>query len=401
MLPIRINQGSPPHLLLRALGVLVIAWFALSPIVRDLKPNEYGQLADIAVLALAALSLNLLIGYTGQISIGHSAFFGLGAYTTAYLINVHGWTGGWTFPVAAVLCFVFGAVVGIPALRLKGLYLALVTLALAQIFPAVLRLERFDWLTGGSQGIDGVGYDPPSWIGLSDSRADRTKWLYILALFLLAVGYVLTRNLIKSRVGRSMVAVRDNTTAAAVMGVNVAVTKTVVFGLSAALAGLAGSMSVLRATQANPDNPNFTIVGSIIFLVIMVVGGTASLLGPIVGAVVYFRFDEFTRALPEKTWLPGFIRDFIEGRLNLATVVFATLLILLMFVAPFGIVGLAKRVARRFVLVIPRPPVLAGAGEAAAPVAEAKVTAHDLDVADEGPFMSDAETGATLTKGDT
>src|SRR5688572_2530624 len=97
--PVRINHGSPAHWVLRAVGVLSIAYFALSPFVRDLSPNEYGQMTDMAILALAALSLNLLIGYTGQISIGHSAFFGLGGYTTAILMDTHGWTPGWTFPV--------------------------------------------------------------------------------------------------------------------------------------------------------------------------------------------------------------------------------------------------------------------------------------------------------------
>jgi branched-chain amino acid transport system permease protein len=353
--PLRINQGSPAHWALRAVGFLSIAYFALSPFVRDLKPNEYGQLTDMAILALAALSLNLLIGFTGQISIGHSDFFGLGGYTTSILMSTHGWSPGWTFPVAAVLCFVVGAMVGIPALRLTGVYLTLVTLALAQLFPALVR--KFDDLTGGSRGISNLRYDPPSWTGLeARNRTDRNEWLYWLALAFLVIGYVLARNLVKSRMGRAMVAVRDNTTAAAVMGVNVAVVKTVVFGLSASLAGLAGSAFVLRQTQANPENPNYTILGAIIFLVIMVIGGTASLMGPIVGAVVYYKVDEFTRDLPNKSYLPGFFQDFLEGRPNLATVVFASLLILLMFVAPFGIVGLAKRLARRIVLVIPRPP---------------------------------------------
>jgi branched-chain amino acid transport system permease protein len=178
----------------------------------------------------------------------------------------------------------------------------------------------------------------------------------MLALIMLVLGYVVVRNLVKSRMGRAMIAVRDNTTAAAVMGVNVAVVKTVVFGISAALAGLAGSVFVLRQTQASPDNLNFTIFGAIIFLVIMVIGGTASLAGPIVGAVVYYRVDQFTRDLPDKSWLPAFVHDFLKGRPNLATIVFAALLILLMFVAPFGIVGLARRTGRRFVLVVPRPP---------------------------------------------
>jgi branched-chain amino acid transport system permease protein len=352
--PIRLAEGSPPHWALRAAGFLVIAYLVLSPMFRDLKPVDYGQLTDIAVLALAALSLNLLIGFTGQISIGHSAFFGIGAYTLAILVSDHGWSPGWTYPVAAIVCFLVGVAVGVPALRLKGLYLSLVTLALAQIFPALVR--KFDDFTGGSQGIGGLNYDAPGWTGLETGRQGRAEWLYWVALITLGLGYLLVRNLVKSRFGRAMVAVRDNTTAAAVMGVNVAYTKTMVFGLSAALAGMAGCTFALRQTQASPANTNFTILGSIIFLVIMVVGGAASLLGPLIGAVVYYRVEELTRELPDKTWLPQSFQDFLQDRIGLATLVFAALLILLMFVAPTGIVGLGKRLGRRFVVVVPRPP---------------------------------------------
>lgn len=353
-MPVRLGHGTPAHWALRSLGVLAVAYFALSPLFKDLTPSEFGELTDIAVLALAALSLNLLIGFTGQISIGHSAFFGIGAYTLAILVADHGWTPGWTYPVAAVVCFVVGALVGIPALRLKGLYLALVTLALAQIFPALVR--KFDELTGGSQGIGGLNYDAPGWTGLESGRQGRAEWMYWLALGTLAVGYLLVRNLVKSRVGRAMIAVRDNSTAAAVMGVHVAFTKTIVFGLSAALAGLAGCTFALRQTQTTPDNVYLTILGAIVFLVIMVVGGAGSLAGPIVGAIVYYRVDQFSRELPDKGWLPESFRTFLEGRPNLATLVFAALLILLMFVAPFGLVGLAKRIGHRFVQVIPRAP---------------------------------------------
>jgi branched-chain amino acid transport system permease protein len=336
------------------MGVLAIAYVLVLPIFKDLRPNEYGELTDICIFALAALSLNLLIGFTGQISIGHSAFFGVGAYTTAILVTDHGWSPGWTFAAAAVICFGVGVLVGIPALRLKGLYLTLVTLALAQMFPALVR--KFDWLTGGGRGINGVRYEQPDWTGLPSGRAGRSEWLYWVALAMLVLGYFVVRNLVKSRVGRAMIAVRDNQTAAAVMGVNIAVTKTVVFGLSAALCGIAGSQFAIRQTQATPETLTFTILGSIIFLIIMVIGGAASLMGPIVGAFVYYRFDEFTRALPDKSYLPGFAQDFLQGRPNLATIVFAALLIILMFVAPFGIVGLAKRIGRRLVLVVPRPP---------------------------------------------
>lgn len=353
-MPIRIPEGAPLHWLLRGLGVLVVAYIALTPAFRDLTPSQLGELTDIAVLALAALALNLLIGYTGQISIGHSAFFGIGAYTLAILVVDYGWSPGWTYPAAAAVCFVVGVLVGVPALRLKGLYLALVTLALAQIFPALVR--KFDGITGGSTGIGGLRYDAPAWTGLDPGRAGRSEWMYWLALITLVVGYVVVRNLVKSRVGRAMVAVRDNTTAASVMGVHVAATKTIVFGLSAALAGLAGCTFALRQTQTTPENLNFTILGAILFLVIMVVGGAGSLLGPIVGAFVYYRGDQFTREIPGKTWLPEALRDFLQGRPNLATLIFASLLIVLMFVAPTGIVGLAKRIGRRFVIVLPAPP---------------------------------------------
>jgi branched-chain amino acid transport system permease protein len=396
-MPVRLQQGSVTHWVLRAIGVLALAYVALSPLVRDLKPNEYGQLTDIAILAIAALSLNLLIGFTGQISIGHSAFFGLGAYTTAILVVDHGWSAGWTFFAAAVLAFVVGTLVGIPALRLTGVYLSLVTLALAQIFPQLVR--KFDDLTGGSQGIDGVRYDPPTWTPFDASdRTERSEWLYVLALVILIICYVLTRNLIKSRVGRAMIAVRENSTAASVMGVNVAVVKTVVFGLSAAIAAMGGSLFSLRQTQATPDNINYTILGAILFLVIMVIGGTASLLGPIVGAFVYYRVDEYTRALPTKTYLPDWFLNFLEGRPGLATVVFASLLIALMFVAPFGIVGLAKRIGRRFVVVAPRPPDTSALAAAVAAEGGAASLVDDTELGSEasGPDVE----ADLITKGD-
>lgn len=368
MTPFRIQEGSPQHLALRAVGVLIIAYFALSPLFRDLTPSQFGELTDIAVLALAALALNLLIGFTGQISIGHSAFFGIGAYTLAILVTDHGWSPGWTYPIAAMLCFAVGVLVGVPALRLKGLYLALVTLALAQIFPALVR--KLDDLTGGSAGIGGLKYSAPGWTGLDTGRQGRAEWMYWLALGTLGFGYLLVRNLVKSRVGRAMIAVRDNPTAAAVMGVHVAKVKTVVFGLSASLAGLAGCTFALRQTQTTPDNVNFTILGSILFLVIMVVGGAGSLLGPIFGAVVYYRVDQLSRELPDKGWLPEAMKDFLQGRPNLATLVFASLLILLMFLAPFGLVGLAKRIGRRLVVVIPSVPRLPASAAQTDPVPE-------------------------------
>jgi branched-chain amino acid transport system permease protein len=352
-MPIKLEQGSPAHLALRIAGVVAIAYVLVSPLFRDLRPNELGELTDIVILALAALSLNLLVGFTGQLSIGHSAFFGIGVYTTAILIDTHGWSPGWTFPAAAVICFVVGVIVGIPALRLTGIYLTLVTLALAQIFPELVR--NFDF-TGGSFGITSLSYEPPGFTGFDTDRAGEAKWLYVLGLVLLGLGYLVVRNLVKSRVGRAMIAVRDNTLAAGVMGVNVSFVKTMTFGLSAALAGVGGSLYVLRQSQATPDDLTLTILGAILFLVIMVIGGSSSLLGPIVGAFVYYRVNEYTTDITNQSWLPGWFNDFLQGRANLATLVFAALLVILMFVAPFGLVGLAKQLGRRIVQVIPKPP---------------------------------------------
>jgi branched-chain amino acid transport system permease protein len=378
-LPVKLQHGSPQHWVLRALGIFAVLWIFVRPITQDLTRSEYGELADICILALAALSLNLLIGFTGQISIGHSAFFGVGAYTTAILAKDHGWSPLTTFVAAAVLCFVVGVLVGIPTLRLKGLYLTLVTLALAQMFPALIR--KFEDLTGGSRGITSIPNEVPTWTGLPPGRAGRGEWVYWIALAVLAIGYVIVRNLVKSRVGRSMIAVRDNVTAAAVMGVNVTFTKVMVFGLSAALCGVAGSAFALRHGNIDPTTSYFTILGSIVFLIVMVIGGAASLTGPIVGAFVYHRFEEYTRELPTKSYLPDFVSSFLDGRPNLATIVFAALLILLMFVAPFGLVGLARRLARKVAIVLPVSPKKSVAVEAAPLAPDALTAADDSDTA--------------------
>ena len=220
--PATIAERSTAHWVLRALAVLAVVFLVLYP-PRNFDIFRLNQVTDALVISLAALSLNLLIGFTGQISLGHSAFFGIGAYTTGILVVDHGWSPGWTFPAGAVVAFVVGVIVGIPALRLKGLYLALVTLAIAVLFPSLIR--KFDSLTGGSEGIKGIRYRPPSWTDLK-GREGEAQFKYWLMLVLLAVGYVIARNLVKSRIGRAMVATRDNEVAAQVMGINVALIKT-------------------------------------------------------------------------------------------------------------------------------------------------------------------------------
>jgi branched-chain amino acid transport system permease protein len=330
-----------------------------------------GMLTDAIHLAIVVTGLNLITGYTGQISIGHSAFFGLGGYTTAMLMDKRDWSPGWTFPAVIAICFVVGVIVGLPALRLKGIYLALVTLGLAVAFPALLNYDKLVDFTGGAVGIKDLTYLPPEWTPF-DGRADLHKWHFWLALTVFLICALLASNMLRSRIGRAMVAVRDNETAAAVMGVNRAVVKTVVFGISAAMAGIAGSLFALKLTLVEPAIGFFTILGSITFLVAMVVGGAASTWGPIVGAFAYTYISDWARTTGEERDIAG-----------LAGVLFGVLLVLLARFAPFGVVGGLKILRSKFLLVVPRPP-----GRALAGVADS--TAATVDDADQGgPFVAD------------
>jgi branched-chain amino acid transport system permease protein len=339
--PISIQRGSSQHRAFQIIGFALVGALLLRA---GLTWNNagLGKLTDVFIIAIAVTGLNLLVGFTGQISIGHSAFFGIGAYTTAILVKTYGWTPGWTLIPAVVVCFIVGVIVGVPALRLKGLYLALVTLALGVAFPNLL--NRYDGLTGGPLGIKSLRYLPPDWTPF-EGRKDTAKWMFWLSLALLIVVAIVASNLLRSRMGRAMVAVRDNETAAAVMGVNRALVKTVVFGISAAMAGLAGSLFALKLTLVDPML--FTLVLSIEFLVAMVIGGIASTWGPFVGAFVFVYLRDNAKSFGEARNIDG-----IGG------VAFGALLIVLMFAASGGLVGLARQMKAKVVRVLPKVPIL-------------------------------------------
>lgn len=352
----KIRENSAAHWALRIVGLAVVIAFVIY-IPTQSETARVGQFADAFVLIIAGLALNLVFGFAGQISIGHSAFFGVGAYATAILVKDHGWSPGYTLYAGAAIAFVLGALVALPALRIKGIYLALVTLAVAVLFPTLVRWKKLEWLTDGSRGIDSVRYDEiPTWpiIGELKGREGRAIFAYWLAFVVLFVVYLVCRGIVKSRAGRALVAIRDNETAAAVMGVNLAATKTIVFGISAALCALAGSLSTLRSGVATPDGQYVTLLGSIIFLLIVVVGGAGTLTGPIVGGLAYVWLDNTTRDAGASGdgvigWLFGWSDQ------SPATLILAIALIVLMFVAPSGLVGLIRRLARKVVLVVPTP----------------------------------------------
>jgi branched-chain amino acid transport system permease protein len=272
------------------------------------------QFTLVFVNAIALLGLNILTGYNGQISLGHSAFYALGAYTSAIMIDKWNVPYALTIPVAGVLCLVAGFLFGIPALRLEGLYLALATFALSLAVPQILKY--FEHWTGGSQGIVLSKPDPPFGLPLTPDQ-----WLYFMTLAVLGVLFWLAANLLAGRTGRAIVAIRDNHIAAQAMGIDTALYKSLTFGVSAAYTGVAGALSALVIAFVAPDA--FNVFLSITFLVGIVVGGLASIPGAIFGAF----FIQF---------VPNWAQDISKAA---PWAIYGLFLIVFMYVMPLGIAG--------------------------------------------------------------
>jgi branched-chain amino acid transport system permease protein len=287
------------------------------------------QLAYVGIYLTAIIGLNVLTGYTGQISLGHGAFMAVGGYTTAILMADHGVKDIWTIPLAGLVAGTAGFLFGIPALRLSGLYLALATFAIAVSMPAVIK--RFEGFTGGGTGINLFGIPELTAsltpVEIFGRQVAFNDWLYYLSWSIALVGYVVAWLLLRGRSGRAFRAVRDSETAAQSSGVSLARYKTLAFGVSAAYAGVAGSLFAIATTYVNPDT--FPIALSILLLVGVVVGGLGSLVGLIAGAV-------FIQFLP--TWSQE-----VSKSPGAPSVVSGALLIALMFVLPMGVAGLIER----------------------------------------------------------
>ena len=269
------------------------------------------QGAQVLIFAVALLGLNLLTGFNGQISLGHGAFFAIGGYGTAILITKFGLPYWAAIPLASIACFIAGFLFGFPALRFGGLYLALATFALALATPQILSYTGFDAFTGGSQGLTLAKPSAP--IGLS-LTADQ--WLYLVCLACAAALYWAAHNLVRSRIGRALVAIRDQPIAAETMGINAALYKTTCFGLSALYAGVAGGLSALAVGFVSPES--FGLALSLAFLVGVVVGGLASLGGALFGAL----FIEFVPNIADQLTV-----SFGEGAKALPGAIYGALLI--------------------------------------------------------------------------
>jgi branched-chain amino acid transport system permease protein len=271
------------------------------------------QVTMLLVYAIAILALNILTGGSGQFSLGQSAFFAIGAYTSAVLVE-HGSVNYLvTLPIAAAVCFVTGFLFGLPALRLSGVYLALATFALATAMPQLLKLGYFEPWTGGVQGLVMSKPDAPFGLPMSPDA-----WLYYLTLaFSLAI-YAAAINLLSSRTGRAMMAIRDNEIAASAMGIDVALYKTLAFGISAAITGIAGALGAIAIQFVAPDGYTFQL--SIAIFLGMVVGGVGWLPGSIIGSAFI-------------VFVPNFAESISKG---LSGAVFGVLILLVIFVIPRG-----------------------------------------------------------------
>jgi len=331
-----IERGSSLYRGLVGVGlvllVLAVLWHS------GLAPFEMGQVTRVMIYAVAIAGLNIATGYVGLLSVGHSAFFGLGAYTTGILIMAYGWQGWSTIPVAFVVGLVVGLLVGLPALRIRGLYLAMVTLAFAVAFPEII--ARFEGLTGGAGGmtIRRTSLRPPEWTGIS--LGQKHVWLFWMCVIVLGLTLYITACLTRSRYGLAMAAIRQNEIAASASGVNIAIVKTVSFGLSGAITSAAGSLFAIYMGSLYAEG-SFTLLAGITLLIGLVIGGERTVLGPIAGALAV-------------VYVPYFTSDLGGGQS--AAVLFALVLILVIFLAPMGVVGGLAKLLRRFVIFrSPRP----------------------------------------------
>lgn len=320
------SKLTVPRWLSWAVAVAVLTFLLYSPMVT--APFGNTQKALIFSYAIVGLGLNLLTGLTGQISLGHGAFFALGAYLTGVLAGNQGWNYLTVLPIAAIAGAMAGYIFGRPALRLRGLALALVTLALALVTPAIIK--RLDGITQGREGIVLDIANPPSSLGLA-----QDQWVYFVNLALLIIVFVMCERLSKGRFGRSMIGVRDNENVAMTLGVRPATLKTSVFTLSAALAAVGGVTYAYAIQFVGPEA--FGLDLAIAFITMIVVGGLTSNVGVLLGAAFVVYMPTWTQEINQSA----------------SGVSYGLALVLFMFFLPGGLIGLGRMIGHPILSRIP------------------------------------------------
>lgn len=300
-----------------ALAVVVVV-LVVFPLVST--PYSNYQLSLIAVFAVALLGLNVVMGYTGQVSLGQSAFLGLGAYIAAYGI-LHGWPLLLSLVLCAVIPAVVGMLVALAAARLRGLALAMITIALPIVGVPLAR--RFDGFTGGSQGQVVTWLEAPGWSGLADDQ-----WRAYVVLVIAGVAFLLVRNLVRGRVGRAFGIVKENEAVALSMGVSPYRTKVLAFTIASLLGGVSGFMYLAVVQYTSPET--LTFATSINLVAAMVIGGSASIVGSALGGLYYV------------------LVPVLAGQVNSSrtALISGVILLAVLFVLPAGLASLPRRLAR-------------------------------------------------------
>ena len=331
-----------------AFGAFVGFVAVLPSFVSDFKAREYSY---VGIYLIALLGLNILTGYTGQISLGHGAFMAIGGYTTAILMAGNEQFGGpmaggmkdlWTLPIAGLVAGFVGLAFGLPALRLSGLYLAVATFAIAVAMPSTVK--RFEEYTGGGTGIQLFGTPELtgsiSNVNVLGRSFTPNDWMYYLAWSIALVMFAGAWLILRGRTGRAFRAVRDSETAAVSSGVSLARYKTLAFGISAAYAGVAGGLFAIANTFVNPDA--FPVALSIFLLIGIVVGGLGGLSGLVFGAIFVYYLPLWSQGQDLGSLLPDRIVEETQKPGGPA-IVYGVVLILLMFVIPNGVGGLFRK----------------------------------------------------------
>jgi branched-chain amino acid transport system permease protein len=284
------------------------------------------KLTTVLVYAIALLGLNILTGYNGQISLGHGAFYTLGAYATAILVAFPGIPHWLALPAAGALCMAVGSLFALPLVRLSGVHFALVTFALGAVTPTLANHRSIAPWTGGSQGLGLYKPEVPPGLPLS-----YDQWIYLLALATLALLFLIAWNLLGGRIGRAVIAIRDHELAAQAMGIDAPRHKALVFGISAMYAGIAGGLSALALLYVAPAG----MLVSLGFLIGAAVGGIASLSGAIYGAI-------FLQGI---LFVTGAIAQTVKTTAVFA--VYGVVVIAFLHLLPGGVAGAVAELARR------------------------------------------------------
>ncbi|MCF8151341.1 MAG: branched-chain amino acid ABC transporter permease [Burkholderiaceae bacterium] len=315
-------------------------WYALLALALVAAPwllSEYtlSQLSFIGIYSIVCLGLMLLAGYTGQVSLGHAGFLAMGAYTEAYL-QANGWPFALSLPMSALVAGLTGVMIGLPALRVKGMYLSIATLAFGFILEEVV--VRAEHITGGNSGmqigkliIGGIDFD------------DHVNFYYLV------IGIAVTcvigmLNLLRSPTGRAFVAIRDSEVSAQSMGINLAYYKTTAFAISAALAGISGALYAHKITFITPDQ--FGFLQSIELLMMVVIGGLGSIQGAIFGPSFWFFAQQLI--VVGKDWLPSALGQ----QTGLQPTIFGIILIAIVLFEPMGLYGRWLKI-RTFLQIFP------------------------------------------------